>query len=378
MLKSGKGKEPKSKTVYKKKLKNKRQASSPLDDNGQLSVNNSERKTGQKKKKCKRDTKTEIVTLPVSPFPSNINFTYDPNMTFQQQGPSFGMPQPQSYMQSPSLNQMGFGFQPSTAPPPWAAKLIEDMEQLKQKFDKIDKIEKTVNLIHSKVSDLETKMQGLELRLSENEKSCQFISNANEQIKKDIKSNKDELKGMKKRCDDAEKVTNTLKVSNSKLESKVIDLESRSMRENLMFYGIAEGGDDENCEDLVKRVCRENLQVTTANQMLFDRAHRVGRKSGGKVRPIVVKFHYYHERELVRKRSYDHADALKAVNLGVGAQLPKDIRDARKPLYPAMKKAKDEGKDVKFVGKKLYIEGVEHVGTGGGAGDQPGPAHMEH
>ena len=59
-------------------------------------------------------------------------------MTFQQQGPSFGMPQPQSYMQSPPSNQMGFGFQPSTAPPPWAAKLIEDMEQLKQKFDKID------------------------------------------------------------------------------------------------------------------------------------------------------------------------------------------------------------------------------------------------
>ena len=63
------------------------------------------------------------------------------------------------------------------------------MEQLKQKFDKIDMIEeKTVNLINSKVSDLETKMHGLESRLSEYEKSCQFISNANEQIKKDIKS----------------------------------------------------------------------------------------------------------------------------------------------------------------------------------------------
>ena len=59
---SGKGKEPKSKTVYKKKQKNERQASSPLDDNGQLSVNNSERKNGQKKKKCKRDTKTDTKT----------------------------------------------------------------------------------------------------------------------------------------------------------------------------------------------------------------------------------------------------------------------------------------------------------------------------
>ena len=383
---SGKGNEPKSKSVSKKKQKNKRQASSPLDDNSQLCVNNSdgnntsERKTGQKKKKCKRETKPVTVSDPVSVYPSNINFLYDPNMTFQQQTPSFGMPQPQTYMQSPppQPSPMGFGYQPPTAPPPWAAKLIEDIEQIKQKFDKIDKIEKTVNLINSKVSDLESKMQGLETRLSENEKSCQFISNENDKNKSEIKSNKDELKVMKKRCDEVEKHANTLKASNMKLESKVIDLESRSMRENLMFYGIAEGGDDENCENLVKDVCRETLKVTTANQLVFDRAHRVGRKSGGKVRPIVVKFHYYHERELIRKRSYDYAEALKNVNLGVGAQLPKDIRDARKLLYPAMKKAKDEGKDVKFVGKKLYINGAEHTGTVDGAGAQAGPDPMVH
>ena len=347
---SGKENDPKSKSVSKKKTKNKRQASSPLDDNSQLHANSSsgantsERKPRQKKKKCKRETKNETYSDPVSVFPSNINFVYDPNMAFQQQGSAFGMPQQQTYMQSPPPSQMGFGFQPPTAPPPWATKLLEDMELIKQKFDKIDKIEKTVNLINSKVNDLETKMQGLETRLSENEKSCQFISNANEENKKDIKSNKDELKGVKKRCDEVEKNTNTLKSSNLKLESKMVDLESRSMRENLMFYGIAEGGDDENCDDLVKGVCRDILKVTTAHQMLFDRAHRVGRRYGAKVRPIVVKFHYYHERELIRKRSFDHADALKDANMGVGAQLPKDIRDARKPLYPAMKKPRMRGK----------------------------------
>ena len=102
--------------VDKRKPKIKRQASSPLDDNGHLNVNNSEQKTGQKKKKCKRDTKTEIVTLPVSPFLSNINFTYDPNMTFQQQGPSFGMPQPQSYMQSPPPIKWASVFNPQLLP----------------------------------------------------------------------------------------------------------------------------------------------------------------------------------------------------------------------------------------------------------------------
>lgn len=66
------------------------------------------------------------------------------------------------------------------------------------------------------------------------------------------------------------------------------------------------------------------------------------------------------------------AEQLKALNMGVGAQLPKEIRDARKPLYPIMKKAKDEGKNVKFVGKKLFINGNEYA-------DQPGEQRsMEH
>ena len=43
------------------------------------------------------------------------------------------------------------------------------------------------------------------------------------------------------------------------------------------------------------------------------------------------------------------------MKLGIGAQLPKSIRDARKSLYPAMEKAKDEGKNVKFVGKRCSL-----------------------
>ena len=106
------------------------------------------------------------------------------------------------------------------------------------------------------------------------------------------------------------------------------------------------------------------MRGTFVQNMIFDRAHRVGPKSRSNVRPIVVKFHYYSEREAVRKTSFDHAERLKNAELGIGIQLPKDIRDARKPLYPEMKKAKNEGKSVKFWGKKLYVNGVEYVAPG--------------
>ena len=135
-----------------------------------------------------------------------------------------------------------------------------------------------------------------------------FHSKNHEQSKDEIKT----AKGDMKTCNKLERETKSMK-------DKMVDLESRSMRENLMFYGIAERGEDENCGDLVKGVCRETLKITTAENMLFDRAHRVGAKRGSKVRPIVVKFHYYHERELVRRRSFDYSETLKNHNMGIGA-----------------------------------------------------------
>ena len=100
------------------------------------------------------------------------------------------------------------------------------------------------------------------------------------------------------------------------------------------------------------------LHFHNASNILFDRVHRVGQKSA-KTRPIVAKFHYFTDSEKVRKTSFDYTNELKAANLGIGAQIPKEIRDARKPLYPAMKKLTME-KNVKFVEKKLFINDAEY------------------
>ena len=143
------------------------------------------------------------------------------------------------------------------------------------------------------------------------------------------------------------------------LGNKLVDLEARSLHENLMFYEIPEEGDKENCKDKVKQLMRDILHMESVDTYIFDRAHRVGQRSAS-TRPIVVKFYYCSQREKVRQTAFGVSEELKAAKLGVGAQIPKDIRDARKPLYPAMKKAKDEGKSVKFMGKKLFINGSKY------------------
>ena len=202
---------------------------------------------------------------------------------------------------------MGFGLPvpsvPPSAPPSWATKLLEDMDQVKEKLKCMDKIEKAVNLINTKVSDLETKNR--DTRLIANERACQFISNENEQNKTEMESAKNDIKDVKKTC-------NQLEDGDKSMKEKVVDLESRSMRENvLQNYGTWQG------RELVKTVCKEALKITTADNMVFDRAHRGGAKTWSKVQPIVVKFHYYHERELVRKRSFDYSEGLKGENTGI-------------------------------------------------------------
>lgn len=65
----------------------------------------------------------------------------------------------------------------------------------------------------------------------------------------------------------------------TKLETKLVDLESRSVRDNLLFFGVPEAGETENCEDLIRKVCVEKLQLQEARTMVFDRVHRVGNAS---------------------------------------------------------------------------------------------------
>ena len=50
------------------------------------------------------------------------------------------------------------------------------------------------------------------------------------------------------------------------------------MRETLMFYGIQEGGEKEDSGVKVKELLRDILQLENLENILFDRAHRMGQR----------------------------------------------------------------------------------------------------
>jgi len=271
-----------------------------------------------------------------------------------------------AYSQIPPYNPMHSPFLPSPpppgyagVPPPWAADLIKDIKVIKDKMKSIEKIEKTVNLINARVADIETKVKAIDTRVTDTEQFCEFLAKENESVKVEVKEARKEFKQFKTSCSKIEEQSRQFLKQKRDLEDQISNLEMQSLQNNLLFYGIPEGGNLENTDRLVKDFCKESLKLENADRFTIEKTQRVGKRNAGRARPILATFHYRHERERVRSSSFDVAEDLKAAGRGVGVQLPRSVREARRPLYPTMEQAIKDGKRVKFVGKRLYVEGVE-------------------
>ena len=124
----------------------------------------------------------------------------------------------------------------------------------------------------------------------------------------EIRNSKKEISELQKRYDEMKTNIKAYEKMEEDLSDKIDDIENRSMRENLISYRIPEGPSThesnetrpENCELLVKELMKGVLDTGSAT-MIIDRAHRLGGPRARKPRPIVVKFHKYSDRELVRK-----------------------------------------------------------------------------
>ena len=118
------------------------------------------------------------------------------------------------------------------------------------------------------------------------------------------------------------------------LKAKAINLESQSHRNNLQFDSLAECK-GENAEELVlEYLCNSGFPY---DPRAIERAHRLGPSITGKVRPIIVKFHHFKDREIVWK-----TDRAKLVTI---ARAALNFRDPHTHETPR----------VRLVADKLFI-----------------------
>ena len=88
---------------------------------------------------------------------------------------------------------------------------------------------------------------------------------------------------------------------------------------------------------VLRELLRKTKAIDKSNEIEIERVHRlVGKRDDGKPRPIVAKFLRYQGKEYIWKSAY----LLKGTKIGIADQFPKETAEARKKLYPVMKKAK--------------------------------------
>ena len=159
---------------------------------------------------------------------------------------------------------------------------------------------------------------------------------------------------MKKKQNDMDKMIKNMQKVEAEQKERLLDLQCRQMRDNLIFYSIQ----DEVCAEKLYTFFEKDLKLMSGRGIKLDRIHRLGRYNPTKTRPIIAKFSYYPEREMVRKA----AKNLEGTNFSISQQFPKEIMTRRKNLIPTLKSLKDAGHRAYISVDKLYVDGKLYTG----------------
>lgn len=259
-------------------------------------------------------------------------------------------------------NQSTMAANTANIPIQWMNEIKDQLAFIHSKVAEIDNIKSSLNFISVKMSNIETDVKELRSRIDTVETGTQYLSNSVEGLTRDQTTMQRNVDSVYGEIAHMRRENEAIGACNVKIQSDLCDLQSRSMRNNLLFYGFDEeqfNADHyvhEDCSSKILHFCEEKLHIHNAKEkIIIDRAHRVG-KRGNKARPIVVRFPLFKHREEIRFSSR----ALKGSQFGISEQFPKEIQEKRKVLIPIMKRARLDGKKANIVVDKLFIDNKEY------------------
>ncbi|MEW8563212.1 MAG: hypothetical protein AB2541_13945, partial [Candidatus Thiodiazotropha sp.] len=206
-----------------------------------------------------------------------------------------------------------------------------------------------VSSLNAKISDYDNSIQSYS-------DLCDSVVKSNEDLDSKVDYVLDRLITLQIQQNDIQEMQN-------KTTEKIIDMQCRSMRENLIFTGISESdlnrGESENTEAILKDFLRTEMNID--RDISFDRVHRLGYYDPNQIysRPIVAKFERFKDKEFVRMSA---PAPLRGKRFGVNEQYPIEVENKRKLLYPEAKKyRRNKLNKVRLVRDKLYVNGEEII-----------------
>ncbi len=241
--------------------------------------------------------------------------------------------------------------------PDWAKKLatVDDFQRILDEFntknfapfqkkieERVEKMELELKSVPGQLNALENdftnsiEFQGS--RISDMEKKVDNIVKQNQELTVQVNNLSTIVKEVKKEKND--------------LKQKVIELEDRSRRDNLVIEGL-EDSEKEGpamCEKKARTFMKETLDIDRADDLVIGRVHRMGQYNKDKPRATIVKFDRYKDREEVwNKRSK------VPKGKGLKENYSKETDKARSQLFPIMKAARTKGYFSKLEGNKLIV-----------------------
>ena len=144
-----------------------------------------------------------------------------------------------------------------------------------------------------------------------------------------------------------------LKQENRSLKDKIINLESYSRRDNLLFYGIQESREEKNKDCAMKLYDVLKSMKSEFSEIPIIKCHRKGKYVRGQVRPIIAKF-FTQDRDAI----WSEKVQLKGTSYFVGEDFPYEVEQNRRLLLPVFLHARklEAWKDKVFLkGDKLIV-----------------------
>ena len=145
---------------------------------------------------------------------------------------------------------------------------------------------------------------------------------------------------------------NELWKDNDQLCERLRDLEDRSRRDNLRIDGIAELENEtwEQTEEILHNLFKEKLEL---ENILVERAHRVGNKGKNDKRTIVLKLASFKD----KLKIISEARKLKGTNISINEDYSKETLEIRKEKWKEVKELRKNGTYAILVYDKVVIKG---------------------
>lgn len=138
----------------------------------------------------------------------------------------------------------------------------------------------------------------------------------------------------------------TVVKENTEMRNKIVDLESRSRRNNIRIYGVPEEKEGSSVIEFVNELFKRYLTLHEGLELRIQRAHRAlipKPAAAASPRSIIVNFLEFHVKEMILRKAWQQKIEMNGKRLYFDNDYATDVMERRKAYGPIKAALKEKG-----------------------------------